>query len=172
MSTTTTTRTARSASARTAKATPAAPTTPKATSRKRQPKSGKRAGDVPEVDVEPTPAPKATKTPVACACGCGVTGSGTYRPGHDARHAGVVGRDLVALVQTPAFAEASDEDKATAFALRLQVLPTRALQDKAEGLVRTHNARVAKQAAAKVAREAAKAAAKAAYAQALADAQA
>jgi hypothetical protein len=55
-----------------------------------------------EATVAETPekAPKATPTPVACHCGCGETANigRTYRPGHDARHAGQVARRVVANV--------------------------------------------------------------------------
>jgi hypothetical protein len=45
----------------------------------------------------PNPAP-AAPAGVACPCGCGQTANPgrVYRPGHDARHAGQVGRALVA----------------------------------------------------------------------------
>lgn len=48
------------------------------------------------VVAEGNEAPKATPTPVSCHCGCGAEANlgRTYRPGHDARHAGVVGRML------------------------------------------------------------------------------
>lgn len=35
---------------------------------------------------------KATKTPAPCGCGCGATGSGRFRPGHDARLHGRIKR--------------------------------------------------------------------------------
>lgn len=40
----------------------------------------------------------AAPTPVACNCGCGAMANlgRAYKPGHDARHAGLVGRALVA----------------------------------------------------------------------------
>lgn len=37
------------------------------------------------------------KTAQPCACGCGeLTGGGSYRPGHDSKHAGAVGRQVAA----------------------------------------------------------------------------
>lgn len=35
-----------------------------------------------------------TTTGVICTCGCGEPTKSKYRPGHDARHAGQVGRSL------------------------------------------------------------------------------
>ncbi len=43
--------------------------------------------------------PKAETATVQCTCGCGEatqSAKSLYRPGHDARHAGLVARDLVA----------------------------------------------------------------------------
>ena len=51
---------------------------------------------------EPTPAPAPAKdrpAPANCGCGCGVptvTAKATFLAGHDARHAGTVGRGLAA----------------------------------------------------------------------------
>lgn len=112
------------------------------------------AAAAPEQAKVTAPAP----APANCRCGCGaptVRPSASYLPGHDARHAGAVGRSLLA-----------GADEATALA----ALPTEALKEKARGLVRTAQARQAKQSAGKQARAAAQAAAKAAYAKALADA--
>lgn len=41
---------------------------------------------------------QATATKTACHCGCGeqIGPKATYRPGHDARHAGMVARDIAA----------------------------------------------------------------------------
>lgn len=112
------------------------------------------AAAAPEQAKVTAPAP----APANCRCGCGaptVRPSASYLPGHDARHAGAVGRSLLA-----------GADEATALA----ALPTEALKEKARGLVRTAQARQAKQSAGKQARAAAQAAAKAAYAKALAEA--
>lgn len=59
----------------------------------------------------------------ACGCGCGETAAAgrTYRPGHDARHAGQVGRWMAANPEAPD-AEIDAE---------LAKLPTPALQAKA-----------------------------------------
>lgn len=35
-----------------------------------------------------------SEKPTTCRCGCGVQSKSNYRPGHDARHAGQVGRAL------------------------------------------------------------------------------
>lgn len=97
-----------------------------------------------------TPAAKVTAQP--CRCGCKaqtVRPEALYLPGHDARHAGQVGRALIA-----------DPTKA---ATLLKTLPTPALRTKAEGMVKTAQAKVAKKAAGAEARKAAQAAAKAAY---------
>lgn len=68
------------------------------------------------------PAPKAAPATVACGCGCGAQANPgrLYRPGHDARHAGQVGRALAA--KAPGAEEAASalpaalEAKARAFA--------------------------------------------------------
>lgn len=65
---------------------------------------------------------KATVPTVACGCGCGAQANPgrLYRPGHDARHAGAVGRALAA--KAPGAEEAASalpaalEAKARAFA--------------------------------------------------------
>jgi hypothetical protein len=107
---------------------------------------------------KPAPAkvePKTPTVPTNCGCGCGqpnVRGKASYLSGHDARHAGQVGRAIIA-------------DPAKAADL-LKALPTEALQRKALGMVKTAEAKQAKVNAAK----AAKAAAKAAYDKALAEA--
>lgn len=57
-------------------------------------------------------------TPTACACGCGeATSGGRYRPGHDARHAGILARQVVAGQQS--------------YAVAMEQLATPALQAKA-----------------------------------------
>lgn len=48
---------------------------------------------------QPTPKPKATPAPANCGCGCGVptvSAKATFLAGHDARHAGNLGRALAA----------------------------------------------------------------------------
>lgn len=100
---------------------------------------------------------EATPTPTACKCGCGAPTKSTYAPGHDARHAGQIGRWLLA---NP---DATPAQRKT----QLANLPTPALQAKAERVVETAAAKEqAKQAKAE-ARAKAKAAAKAAYEAAL-----
>lgn len=62
---------------------------------------------------------KATAAP-ACTCGCGeqISPTATYRPGHDARHAGAVARAI-----------AADPKQAKTFLL---ALPSPALRAKAQ----------------------------------------
>jgi hypothetical protein len=49
-------------------------------------------------DAKPAPVPVATDN--ACRCGCGEsTVKGFYRPGHDARHASIVARDIASSAQ-------------------------------------------------------------------------
>lgn len=96
-----------------------------------------------------TKAPKATspKAPAKtapCGCGCGVQTPRRFRPGHDARLAGVVGRALAAGQTTPKEARAA--------------LGSDRLFEKAQGIAKASNARVAKKAARQAANEAAKAA--------------
>lgn len=124
------------------------------TARKNTPAPAAAAAPAPEAPASAAPAP----APANCRCGCGaptVRPSASYLPGHDARHAGQVGRALLA-----------GADEATALA----ALPTPALRAKAQGLVATARQREAKKAAGAQARAAAQAAAKAAYAAALAEA--
>jgi hypothetical protein len=101
-----------------------------------------------------TPAAPATSVSFPlCGCGCGVptvTAKATFLSGHDARHAGALGR---ALVANPA-----DEAALT----RLASL-TPALQAKVARFIETANRKEAEKAAKAAARDAAKAAAKAAY---------
>jgi hypothetical protein len=100
------------------------------------------------------PAPKAAPKVTPCSCGCGET---TRRPeakyvsGHDARHAGEVGRS-----------DASDDKVREIFKDQPK------LAAKALGVRATAARKVAEKAAAAKAREAAKAAAKIAYDEALA----
>jgi len=99
-----------------------------------------------------TSKPKASTQP--CRCGCKaqtVRPEALYLPGHDARHAGTVGRAIIAAT-TP-------KQRNTLLAS----LPTENLKHKAMGMVKTAADRDAKKAAAVKAREAAKAAAKVAY---------
>jgi hypothetical protein len=62
--------------------------------------------------------------PHPCACGCGevITTRSVYRPGHDARHAGQIGREIAANYATKGF----DRRRL------LEYLPTAALVAKAE----------------------------------------
>jgi hypothetical protein len=52
-----------------------------------------------------TAAPAKVDETKDCTCGCGeqVPIKSFYRPGHDARHAGVIGREIAANVATPGF---------------------------------------------------------------------
>lgn len=94
-----------------------------------------------------------TKTPDTvhpCYCGCGenVPSKSFYRPGHDARHAGVVGRKIAANATTPGFDRRE----------LLNDLPSDRLIAKAEAIAE----KAMEKADAKIKREAEKAAAKAA----------
>lgn len=75
----------------------------------------------------PTPAAPAAPTAVACGCGCGAMANigRQYRPGHDARHAGQVGRIIAEN------AEITPEQEGALIAS----LPTPALQAKAAAFV-------------------------------------
>ena len=83
-----------------------------------------------------TPAAAATDAPTAnqCRCGCNAATKAMYAPGHDARHAGQVGR---AIVDLPA-----DQRGAA-----LAALPTQALITKAIRVARNEIQRRADQAA-------------------------
>lgn len=78
----------------------------------------------------PLPRESADKAPHPCTCGCGelVPSKSFYRPGHDARHAGVVGREIAAEAAMPAYAK-SWKDRA---AKKLEALPSDRLRVKAE----------------------------------------
>lgn len=73
-----------------------------------------------------TPAPKPKAEPKPCKCGCGeqVPGKSFYRPGHDARHAGNVGREIANHYHEAGY------DRRVA----LDDLPSDALKAKAEGI--------------------------------------
>jgi len=108
--------------------------------------------------VATTEAPTASATPTPCKCNCGqatVRQDAFYVSGHDARHAGQVGRALAATTS-------SDEIKAL-----LATLPTDKLREKALGVNETAQRKATEKAAKVAAREAGKAAA----AKVLADAQ-
>lgn len=62
-----------------------------------------------------------------CLCGCGEPAMSNYRPGHDARHAGQIGREIAANFNTKGF------DRRTLLA----VLPSDALKAKAEKVAET-----------------------------------
>ena len=111
----------------------------------------------------PAPAPEATPAaaPTICRCGCGsptVRAEALYIAGHDARHAGQIGRLLIADLT---------DDEAPAAEHRLALLPTPALRAKAEGMVATAARKAAERSARKAAHAAAKAAADAARIEAL-----
>lgn len=57
-----------------------------------------------------------------CYCGCGANSTSYYRPGHDARHAGQVARDMAQMTRK------ADREKA------VKVLPSEALQKKASDM--------------------------------------
>lgn len=87
-------------------------------------------------DVKATPAPRTPRNATnpadlpACLCGCGLilgNRKRNYKPGHDARHAGQVGRALLDLDLT------DEEFKAKSDAM-LAALPTEALRTKAWNL--------------------------------------
>lgn len=104
----------------------------------------------PETKVTEAPTPK----PNPCRCGCGqptVRSDAKYVSGHDARHAGEVGRSA-----------------ATEAEIRELFKDQPKLAAKALGVRETAARKVAEKAAASAAREAAKAAAKVAYDEALA----
>lgn len=77
-----------------------------------------------------------------CLCGCGeATGKkSNYRPGHDARHAGQVGRAIAAEFGTPGFDRRE----------LLKALPSEALRDKAEAIAEKATAKANKGAASSV----------------------
>lgn len=65
-----------------------------------------------------------TKNPTGkCLCGCGENSTSNYRPGHDARHAGVVARQIAGPKVTPAQATKA-----------LATLPSEALRLKASAM--------------------------------------
>lgn len=90
----------------------------------------------------------------ACGCGCGETTKRNYAPGHDARHAGQVGRWLV---------EQGDALTTKQRDAALAPLPSEALKAKALGVLERHTAKAETSDLEKQARAAAKVAAKAAY---------
>lgn len=74
------------------------------------------------------PAKSASKDPHTCLCGCGeaITTKALYRPGHDARHAGMVGRRMAdVLGGSPTAADKKNAD------VLVEALPTDALREKA-----------------------------------------
>lgn len=108
------------------------------------------------MDVKPAKAPKPPKSPEVfrpCYCGCGenVPSKSFYRPGHDARHAGVIGRIIASNAATPGY------DRRDA----LNDLPSDKLQAKAEAIAEKAIAKVDAKLAKEVAKQAAKDAAKA-----------
>lgn len=73
-----------------------------------------------------------------CGCGCeeNVPAKSNYRPGHDARHAGQVGREIAVNYATPGFDRRE----------LLAALPSDALKDKAEAIAEKAIERAAKKA--------------------------
>lgn len=90
-----------------------------------------------------SPKPKAEPKPCKCGCGEQVPGKSFYRPGHDARHAGNVGREIAAHYHEEGY------DRRVA----LDDLPSDALKAKAEGIAEKQIEKIE----ARLAREAAKA---------------
>lgn len=102
-----------------------------------------------------TPAPKVAPAPTACKCGCGrstIRPTASYVAGHDAAHAGVVGRSDASEAQVREIFK--DAPKLAAKALGVRETATRKAAEKAASA----KAREAAKAAAKVAYEAALAA--------------
>lgn len=87
----------------------------------------------PKVETPEAPAPKATPTPDPCRCGCG---EATRRPearyvsGHDARHAGEVGRSDATEAQVREIFK--DAPKLVAKALGVRETAARKAQAKVE----------------------------------------
>lgn len=79
------------------------------------------------MDEAPAPKAKAPTNLADCKCGCGEQANKDrdYRPGHDARHAGNIGREMAAR-------RATSPDEAVADLLAQ--LPSAALRAKAEGV--------------------------------------
>lgn len=92
------------------------------------------------------PKPKKAKSLSDCLCGCGEQSQNNYRPGHDARHAGQIGREIAAGHGTKGFNRRT----------LLEFLPTDALKAKAEGVAETAIQKEAKREAAAAAKAAAK----------------
>lgn len=70
----------------------------------------------------------ASKDPHECLCGCGevITTRSLYRPGHDARHAGQVGREIASIMNG-----GHDEGDQITIDSLIEALPTDALRRKA-----------------------------------------
>lgn len=122
----------------------------------RKPRAAKPQTAKPAKTATSKPAPKPAQ-PTNCKCGCGnptKRANADYVAGHDARHAGVVGRALIA-----ANADHKKVPASLVVSSGLGSLPTPALQAKALGMVRTHAERAAKKAAIAKVRAEAKAAA-------------
>lgn len=81
-------------------------------------------------------AKSASKDPHDCLCGCGevITTKALYRPGHDARQAGQVGREIAAIMSG-----GHDEDGQIKINTLLEMLPTEALKAKAQRVADTAN---------------------------------
>ena len=84
----------------------------------------------------------------SCYCGCGenVPSKSFYRPGHDARHAGVIGREIAANYTTPGFDRRD----------LLSALPSEKLVAKAEGIAEKAIEKIEAKAEREAAREKAK----------------
>lgn len=85
-----------------------------------------------------TRAPKPPAEAHDCYCGCGeqITSKAFYRPGHDARHAGVIGRKIAANHDVKGFDRRD----------LLNDLPSPALVEKAERIAETAIAKIEKKA--------------------------
>lgn len=144
----------------TAAAAPAARKTTDATAA-----AGSTASRTPAPAAPKAPTAKAPKAPAAkstkaspCKCGCAeqtIRPEAMYRPGHDARHAGAVGKAILAGGDAKAL---------------LATLPTERLREKAQGMVQASADRKARRAQSGDAMREARKAAKAAYDKALAEA--
>jgi len=82
------------------------------------------------------PAKSASKDPHDCLCGCGstITTKALFRPGHDARMAGQVGREIAAIMNG-----GHDEGDQIKINALIESLPTPALQAKAHRVAETAN---------------------------------
>lgn len=69
-----------------------------------------------------------------CLCGCGEMAMSNYRPGHDARHAGQIGREIAAIMNG-----GHDEDGQIKINTLIEMLPSEHLRAKAHGVAMNVN---------------------------------